>query len=139
MVRKFGWYWYLSKQITSLEKNKCGKWMCFFDNQEFAQQICQKAIDENACYECKCTDMEKAMTSTGVICFYANGDDVENHKRIIRFLLENGLIRRTKMGKLYNISFKFDHQTKMGEYGADFNGKIKLDQFVDLQTGQFIV
>lgn len=72
-------------------------------------------------------------------CFYANGDDVENHKRIIRFLLENGLIRRTKMGKLYNISFKFDHQTKMGEYGADFNGKIKLDQFVDLQTGQFIV
>lgn len=69
MVRKFGWYWYLSKQITSLEKNKCGKWMCFFDNQEFAQQICQKAIDENACYECKCTDMEKAMTSTGVFVF----------------------------------------------------------------------
>lgn len=54
-------------------------------------------------------------------------------------MLENNLIRRTKTGRLYNISFKFDDQTLAGEYGSDFEGKIKLEQFVDLNTGEFIV
>lgn len=139
MLRQFGWFWYLSGQEKLLDKDKCGKWMYFFDNQEFAQQICQKAIDENACYECKCTDMEMTMASSGVICFYLNGDDMENHKRVIQFMINNNLIRKTKTGKLFNISFKFDNQTKAGEYGADFEGKIKLEHFINLQTGEFIV
>lgn len=31
-------------------------------------------------------------------------------------MLENGLIRKTKTGKLYNISFKFDTETYAGKY-----------------------
>ncbi len=139
MIRQFGWYWYLSGQENLLEKHKCGKWMHFFENQEFAQQICQKAIDENVCYECKCTDMETAMAPTGVICFNLNGDDIENHKRVIQFMIDNDLIKKTKTGRFYNNSFKFDDQTRAGEYGADFEGKIKLDQYINLQTGEFIV
>ena len=38
----------------------------------------------------------------------------------------------------YNNSFKFDDQTRAGEYGADFEGKIKLDEFIDLKTGRWI-
>lgn len=127
MIRQLGWFWYLSGQENILEKDKCGKWMYFFDNQKFAQQICQKAIDEKVCYECKCTDMETAMTSTGVICFYLNGDDIENHKRVIRFMLDNNLIKKTKTGRFYNNSFKFDYQTGTGEYGTAFEEKIKLE------------
>lgn len=42
-------------------------------------------------------------------------------------MLENGLIRKTKTGKLYNISFKFDTETYSGKYkGSGFSGKIKL-------------
>lgn len=138
MIRQFGWYWYFSGQENPLEEHKCGKWMCFFDNQKFAKQICQKAIDENVCYECKCTDMETVMSSTGVICFYLNGDDIENHKRVIYFMIDNNLIRKTKTGRFYNNSFKFDVQTLSGEYGADFEGKIKLADFIDLNTGIWI-
>lgn len=139
MIRLFGWFWYLSGQENTLEEDKCGKWMYFFEDQEYAKQICQKAIDEKVCYECKCTDMENQMKPTGVACFYLNGDDIENHKKVIQFMINNNLIKKTKTGRFYNNSFKFDNQTIAGEYGEDFEGKIKLDQFIDLQTGEFIV
>jgi len=138
MIRQFGWFWFLSGEEKHLVPDKCGKWMYFFDDQEFAQKICQKAIDEKVCYECKCTDMELTVQPTGVICFYLNGDDIENHKRVITFMMDNNLIKKTKAGRYYNISFKFDDQTRAGEYGADFEGKIKLEQFIDLQTGEWI-
>ena len=138
MIRKGGWYWYLSGEENKLEDHKCGKWMYFFDNQKFAQDICQKAIDEKVCYECKCSDLALIAKPTGVICFYLNGDDTSNHKRVIKFMLENNLIKKTKSGKYYNNSFKFNDQTRANEYGADFEGIIKLDEFIDLNTGEWI-
>ena len=138
MIRKDGWYWYLSGEETKLERHKCGKWMYFFEDQSFAQQICEKAIAEHVCYECKCTDMEVQLATTGVICFYLNGDDIENHKRVIQFMMDNNLIQKTKTGRYYNNSFKFNDQTRAGEYGANFEGKIKLDEFIDLKTGRWI-
>ena len=82
--------------------------------------------------------MELRDDETGVIYFYLNGDDIENHRRVIRFMMDNELIQKTKAGRLYNISFKFDDQTRAGEYGADFKGVIKLAQFIDLNTGEWI-
>ena len=133
-----GWFWYESNEKSKLEECKCGKWMYFFDNQLLAQQMCEKAISEHACHACKCTDMETKEVTTGVLCFYLNGDDIENHKRIIQFMLDNGLISKTKSGRYYNISFKFDDQTRAGEYGANFEGVLKLDQFIDLKSGAWI-
>ena len=138
MIREGGWFWYLSENEKMLDNNKVGKWMYFFKDQEFAKDICQKAIDEGIVYECKCSDMEFTGEDSGVICFYLNGDDIDNHHRVIDFMKYNNLIQKTKTGKLYNISFKFDSQTIAGEYGSDFNGQIKLEQFLDLTTGEWI-
>lgn len=128
-----GWIFYLSGKEKSLERNKCGKWMHFFNNKEFAAHICEEAIIKDICLESKHTDADE-----GVCCFYLNCDDMEGHKRVIKYLIENSLIRKTKTGKLYNISFKFDEQTRAGEYGREFHSEIKLEQFVDLNTGEFI-
>lgn len=138
MKRSGGWYWYTTDKANLIEKNKCGKWMYFFEDQKFAMEICEKAIKGNVCYECKCTDMELRGIETGVICFYLNGDDIENHHRVIQFMIDNELIQKTKTGKFYNISFKFDDQTRAGEYGSDFKGVIRLAQFIDLNTGEWI-
>ena len=138
MERLRGWCWYLTEKAKLIESHKCGKWMYFFNVQTFSMNICEKAIAENICYVCKCTDMELTGDKTGVICFYLNGDDIENHHRVIRFMIDNKLIRKTKTGRLYNISFKFDDQTRAGEYGADFKGEIKLAQFIDLNTGEWL-
>ena len=117
-----GWIYFLNGKEDLLEKHKCGKWMYFFGNREFVESICRKAIEEDVVYECKHSDAEE-----GVACFYLNGDDIENHKRVIQFFLDNDLIRKTKAGKLYNIGFKFDDQTRAGEYGGDFKAEIKLE------------
>ena len=42
------------------------------------------------------------------------------------------------MGKLYNISFKPDDQTRAGKYGTDFHSEIKLEKFFNLFSGEFI-
>lgn len=54
-------------------------------------------------------------------------------------MLDNGLIRKTKSGKPYNISFKYDSQTYAGKYkGTSFTGEIKPADFVGLETGEFV-
>ena len=54
----------------------------------------------------------------GVCCFFLNGNDREVHKRVLSYMLENGLIRKTKSGKLYNISFKFDSEGSVEKVGV---------------------
>lgn len=128
-----GWIIYFGGEEKRMDKHKCGKWMHFFNNKEFVAHICEEAIIQNICAETKHTDAEE-----GVCCFYLNCDDIEAHKRVIKYFLENDLIRKTKTGKLYNISFKLDDQTRAGEYGTDFHSEIKLEQFVNLNTGEFV-
>lgn len=54
-------------------------------------------------------------------------------------MLDNGLISKSKSGKLYSISFKYDSQTYARKYkGCGFTGEIKLADFVDLETGEFV-
>lgn len=75
----------------------------------------------------------------GVCCLYLNGNDREGHKRVWRYMLDNGLIRKTNSGKLYNISSKYDSQIYAGMYkGCGFTGELKLTDFVNLETGEFV-
>lgn len=128
-----GWVFYLRGEESCLDRHKCGKWMHFFNNKEFAVHICEEAVSNGICVEAKHADADE-----GVCCFYLNSDDIEGHKRVLSYFIENDLIRKTKTGKLYNISFKLDDQTRAGEYGTEFHSEIKLEHFVDLNTGEFL-
>ena len=134
IIKQFGWVYYVGETADQLDEHKCGKWMYFFGDVEFAEKICKAAVENGVVAESKHSDAPE-----GVCCFYSNGDDVEAHKRTIQFFLENNLIRKTKAGKLYNISFKFDDQTRAGEYGELFQSEIKLDRFLDLPHQRFIL
>ena len=127
------WVYYISEDHKPLPKEKCGKWMYFFEeNREFASKICEKAVEEKVVFEAKHSD-----NKSGVACFYLNCDDMAGHKKIIEFFLKNNLIRQTKTGKLYNISYKLDNQTRNGEYGGKFESEIKLERFIDLVTREW--
>lgn len=130
IIRQFGWVYYVSKDAENLDRHKCGKWMYFFDDKEFVEKICKEAVKKGIVAESKHSD-----ATEGVSCFYLNCDDMEAHKRNIQFFLDNNLIRKTKKGKLYNISFKLDDQTRAGEYGDEFQSEIKLEMFLQLETG----
>ena len=132
VLHKGGWVFYLGDNIQSLDNEKCGKWMYFFDNKEFVSRLCEKAIEDGIVVESKHSDAD-----SGVSCFYLNGDDINSHKRVIQFFLDNNLIKKTKAGKFYNISFKYDNQTRAGEYGEGFVAEIKLDNFIDLTSGEW--
>lgn len=134
IVREFGWVYYIGETADQLDEHKCGKWMYFFNDEEFATKICKEAVEDGIVAESKHSDDPE-----GVCCFYLNGDDLEVHKRVIQFFLDYKLIRRTKTGKLYNISFKFDDQTRAREYGEQFHSDIKLDCFLDLSTAEWKV
>ncbi len=139
-----GWSFYVDvDRYKELATDKCDKWMYFFDNSEqgiaFAKSICEKAVKTGAVIESKHTDEQIVkMIGTGVCCFYCDGDNTEAHKKILSFFLENNMIRKTKTGKLYNISFKYDSQTHNGEYGNEFSSEIKLKNFVNLETGELL-
>lgn len=108
--------------------------MYFFNDKEFAGRICSEAVRCNTVSESKHSNADE-----GVCCFYLNCDDKEAHKRILTFFIEKGLIRKTQTGRLYNISFKLDNQTKAGEYGKEYSSDIKLSNFIDLNTGKGLV
>ena len=130
-IKQFGWVYYVGDPAR-LDDSKCGKWMYFFNDADFAAKLCRRAVEDKIAAEAKHTD-----ASEGVCCFYCNADDLEAHKRIIQFFLKHDLIRKTKTGKLYNISFKLDDQTRAGEYGDHFRSEIKLDHFLNLSTGDW--
>lgn len=130
----FGWIYYIdTEKESSLKNDKVGKWMHFFNNREFADRICKTAVETGVVAEAKYRD-----APIGVCCFYLNGDDFEGHKRCIDFFLKNDLIRKTKTGRLYNVSFKYDTQTLSGQYGSDFKSDIRLADFVDLNTSEWL-
>lgn len=128
------WISFLGADFEYLDDTKCGKWMYFFSDNEFVGNLCEDVIRTDVVSACKHSNAE-----SGVACFYLNYDDVEGHKKILLYFLEHNLIQRTKTGKLYNISFKLNNQTRAGEYGAEFKSDITLSKFVDLNTGKWLL
>ena len=133
IVKQFGWIYYIGDD-SKLVPEKAGKWMYFFDDKQFVVKICNDVVMNNIVVESKHSDEE-----TGVACFYLNCDDIAAHKMVISYFIDNNLIRRTKAGRLYNISFKLDSQTLAHEYGENFHSDIKLSKFVDLNTGELLI
>lgn len=131
--KNIAWVYYIG-DTSKLVDNEVGKWMYFFGNREFIEEICKEAVEKKFVCEAKHSNANK-----GVACFYLNIKDIENHKKILKFFIENNMIRKTKTGRFYNISFKLDSQTLDGKYGEDFVSELKLDKLMNLNTGEWII
>lgn len=131
------WVFYSNlERMKQLDINKVGKWMYFSKDKDFAAQICKNAVSDGVVSHAKHSNLDN--DNKFVCCFYLNCDDTEAHKKCIDYLIRNELIQRTKTGKLFNIAFKLDTQTRNREYGSDFIAEIKLSDFVNLETGEWI-
>lgn len=106
----------------------------FFGDRKFIEKVCKDAVGKDIVCEAKHSNAEE-----GVACFYLNIKDIENHKKVIKYFIENNMIKKTKSGRYYNISFKLDEQTRAGQYGDDFVAEIRLDKFINLDTGEWII
>lgn len=136
------WVFYLQDRKTlNLDKEKSGKWMFFYElkDMDFAEKICFNAVKNGIVNEAKYQFKKRRENEKeGVVCFYLNMDDMETHKKIIFYMMQNNLIRKTKLGKYYNISFKLNTQTQAGEYGNNYKSDVKLSNFINLETGEWL-
>lgn len=131
------WWFYLGKGYKKLRaSDKVGKWMFFYEKDYYAHNCVEEAIELGVCTQAKyCATLPGR---TGVACFYTLCDDIEENKKIIKYFIDRKLIRTTKSGKYYNISFKFDNQTRNHQYNNEFEAKIRLSDYINLETGVFI-
>ena len=128
------WVYYISENRTEeYDPDKVGKWMYFFYNRDFVDRVCSEAVERKIVNSAKYSNDVK-----GVACFYINGDDLVAHKRVLNYFLKKHLIPKGKYSKFRDISFKFDSQTLLGKYGKDFHARIRLSDFVDLETGRWL-
>lgn len=120
------WVYYTSESYHGFDRH-FGKWMFYFDNTVFAEQVCRIAVADGITVRAKHANLE-----SGIGGFYANADDYQAHMRILRFMLANDLVRKTTSGKYFDISFKYEDVD-----GCDAEGriKIKLSDFFDLSDG----
>lgn len=136
---KFGfWKCYRSKGAPAKSPKTVGKWTYQFSDERAAMRICEEALQEGVCLECRCTDISKTKMPTGVVCFYVNGDDVEEHRRVIDFMLAHGLIQKTSAGNYCDLVFKFDDATCIQSRDKNLARRVRLADFVDLTSGEWL-
>lgn len=136
---KKGWIRYYAEERRKARLKTPGKWMLFVRDQDTANEICKAAIAEGVCKSAKCRDFSFLKEGEeGLVCLYINGDEPTEHRKVIEFMLHHNFVPRTRSGMLYNLAFKFDHQTHALEYGSSFKAKFTLSSFIDLVTGEFL-
>lgn len=54
-------------------------------------------------------------------------------------LQEYDMIQTTKNGRLYNISFKLNEQTRANQYRDNFKPKLSLEELMDLETREWLI
>ena len=139
----FDYYsWHVARvDGCEFDQRKSGKWMSRFseDRFEWAKEITENAVLRGICKEAKCSLPQRIHEYGGIgtIILYGEIDDFDFHKSCTQYMIENNMIQKTKKGRLYNIGFKLDEQTREGQYGKEFLAELKLEDIRSLDTGEW--
>ena len=145
--RTGGWCYYginTAQNPAFKETDNVGKFMTFGqgDISIELQELILMAIKQGITPLIKHTDLDmpdfnpRSKDGSWVIIWYST-DEEKALKGLAKFLIDHGLVAKTKSGRYYNISFKYDKQTRAGEYGEKFKQSISLEDLIDLNTGEF--
>ena len=95
------WIYYIGDASKFVE-NKVGKWMYFFkssDDIEYIKKLCSDAVMKEIVGESKHTNPASfglspyGTSDSGACFFYLNYDDIEGHKKILSYFIENNMIK----------------------------------------------
>ncbi|WP_060679612.1 hypothetical protein [Virgibacillus halodenitrificans] len=141
-----GWCYYginTAQNPAFKETDNVGKFMTFGkgDISNEMQRIILKGIKQGVTPLIKhpdpaMQDFNPYSKDDWVIIWYSTDEEL-SLKSLAKFLINNELVRKTKTGKYYNVPFKYDEQTRKGEYGKQFKPSITLKDLMDLNTGEF--
>lgn len=105
-----------------------------FAEFEKVEPLCKKIICDQAILYCRRTNN----VSRGTIEFYISSEKQKSHKRLLRFMIDNGLVKRNDKGELYNIKFHENNPSQEELMGIKVEPKFRLGDFFDLITGELI-
>lgn len=139
------WVYYVNRDASQPAPEVCGKWMLFFRSTEAerAEAVIRDAVASGA-FPCAKRTSDFALSAglakydSIVCCLYLDGTDDEAQREAVSYLIANGLVGKTRAGRYRDLPFKFDTQTLAGEYGSSFTPKIRLSDFIDLETGSLL-
>lgn len=142
-INRSFWIFYLDADREIELLNNFGKWTYFYDasqeSADFAEMICEKIVRDGVAISAKHSNEDYGgIHGFGVCYFYCNGSDIDARKKILRFMLDNNMIRKTNAGELMDISFEYDIQTGDAERDHQGETKIQLSHFVNLKTGEWL-
>ena len=124
------------KSDTEIKYDIKGKWLIFFSDFAYADKLCKDLVDNDIVLEAN----HSIGGTSGVCRIFVDAKNLEQHRKVLRYLIDNQHIPRTKKGNhLYNIAFKLQLQTdRLEYYGWDFENLLSLCDLVDLKTGKFL-
>ena len=107
--------------------------------KEFTEELIQYIADaiSGGALESGRVDTSYQLDTT-VCLLHCLSTDRNMMKRVLRYMIDTNKVQKTKSGRLYNISYKFIAQSQAGLTGDKFVALIKLEDFVDLHTGEFL-
>ena len=144
MIIKFnipGWNYFVSDKVKSEDIN-IGEWVVPVKNfsESRLDELCTAAIEQGITGCCKHTEglyelFNGSDNGSLTICFYTSFGDVSAHKRLFRFLIDNGLIEKDGKG-FRDINYIMYPQK---EKECNLYPPIqKLSDFIELETGKAI-
>lgn len=115
-----------------------GFWQ-IYASKEFTEELIQYLADaiSDGALESGRVDTSYQLDTT-VCLLHCLSTDRDMMKRVLRYMIDTNKVQKTKSGRLYNISYKFIAQSQAGLTGDKFVALIKLEDFVDLRTGEFL-
>ena len=119
-----------------------GEWLVFFSEKhyDYVAWACRKAVSLGLTHLAKHSHMHSIRSSekdSGVSCFKLDCDIVfvdgkpvsKEHSDLLCFLIESGLVGKTKSGDYINIRYKVLSDGKGHHKGKDWNG-FSLNDFM---------
>lgn len=118
----------------------CGCWCVCFDIDDLPgiDMACRAAVEQGVVTKCDHTNLtglfKKASTRGQVRFWVSNTDDA--HKKLIGFLLQNGLLPKSNFrpGEYMDIRFMPESRSKRGKRRTD---TLRLSNFINLRTGKW--
>lgn len=128
MEPKTNYRYYGDENVIEHAAKPMGTWTCFYEKKkDEVENLCETAIDQGLCALIKLT-YPKPGDKTGFLHFYAIEDDIFTNKDIIRFMIDNHLLRKsTRLGHYPNLAFEIKS-----------NQTLRLSDIMDLKTGQWV-
>ena len=131
------WTHYFDKDKEYVFKeDQCGSWQYNFNaskNQlNRVKKLCEEAVLNGVAVEVKFTN-EDAMflKGKGKCCFYCNGDDMDAHKKILAFFIDNNMVMKDNFGNIRNMAFCYDSTAQKRPKGSV---PVQMGDFFNLKT-----